>query len=338
MRCSNLMVVMVLAPLVSAARPPAVSSQAPQQPSCLESSIGFHTGTLERIFGEPEAVLADEDAFWTEEPPQRYVRQWSEGTGVAISYDGWRERVRELAGLPEGDRRAHPLWLMTRAIAAEGDDFLHEAVPHICAFLPAAANLDIGVHFTAFVPPRSFVSGEVVINVSATYWQGDVANILNNLVHEIFHVGYSKSRPGRTEPKLENEQLYGMLDALQNEGLATYVAYRAQAMFPAPGERDYPLLDSPADVRRLRGMLNGLFAQVGTASEEQVTRWAWSRGVTMRGYYVVGAHMARTIDAALGREALIDTVRRGPVSFVRTYNTLVPQEERVLVPGVTEER
>jgi hypothetical protein len=56
----------------------------------------------------------------------------------------------------------------------------------------------------------------------------------------------------------------------------------------------------------------------------------------MRGYYVVGAHMGGTIDRALGREALINTIRQGPVSFVRTYNTLVPEEERVLIPGVTQ--
>ena len=127
-----------------------------------------------------------------------------------------------------------------------------------------------------------------------------------------------------------------MLDALQNEGLATYVAYEAQTTFPAPGERDYPMLDDPAQVRRLRMLLNGLFAQVGTASADQVTRWAWTRGVTMRGYYVTGAHMARTIDAARGRDALIATIRQGPVSFVRAYNTLVPEGERIVVPGVTE--
>ncbi|MBE0594563.1 MAG: hypothetical protein IH616_19425 [Gemmatimonadales bacterium] len=334
MRRSIVTDVMVLLLSVSVAWPVGARGQTTEEGSCRESDIEFHAGTLERLVGEPEAVLADEAAFWSDEPPQRYVRQWSEGTRVAIPYDRWRERVQELADLPETERRDHPLTQMTRRIVAASDTFLQEAVPHVCSFLPPGASLDIGVHFTAFVPPRSFVSGEVVINVSAEYWQGNVANILNNLVHEIFHVGYSNSRPGRTEPKLENEQFYGMLDDLQNEGLATYVAYEAQGMFPAPGERDYPMLDDPAQVRRLRNLMNGLFAQTGTVSEDQLTRWAWTRGVTMRGYYVTGAHMARTIDAELGREALIDTIRQGPVSFVRRYNTLVPEEDRIVVPGV----
>jgi len=336
MRRSIVALVLVLPLSVLTTWSSGARAQVSQRPACRESVIAFHTETLERLVSEPEAVLAEEEVFWRDEPPQRYVRQWAEGTGVAIPYDRWRAQVRDLADLPEAERRDHRLTKTARDIAAGGDTFLGAAVPHICAFLPAASNLDIGVYFTAFVPPRSFVSGEVVINVSATYWQGNVANILNNLVHEIFHVGYSKSRLERTDTKLENEQLYGMLDALQNEGLATYVAHEAQAMFPAPGERDYPVLDDPAQVRRLRNLVNGLFAQVGTASAEQLERWAWTRGVTMRGYYVTGAHMARTIDGARGREALIATIEQGPLSFVRTYNTLVPDGERIVVPGVTE--
>jgi len=305
--------------------------------TCLTSQVTFHTGTLEHLLAEPGAVLADEETFWSSEPPQRFVRQWSEGTGVAISYDRWREQVRALAELPEPDRRDHPLGRLAREVAAAGDAFLEEAVPHICGFLPAASNLGIEVHFTAFVPPRSFVANEVVIDVGAEYWQGNVANILNNLIHEIFHVGYSKSRPGRTEAPLADAQLYEMLDALQNEGLATYVGYAAQTSFPAPGERDYPMLDSPRDVQRLRTLLNGLFALSGTTGEAQLRQWAWRRGVTMRGYYVVGAHMARTIDRQVGRDALIETIREGPASFVRAYNALVPEPERIVVPGLTDE-
>jgi hypothetical protein len=313
------------------------STQESGQRTCLTSQITFHTGTLERLLAEPGAVLADEEGFWSSEPPQRFVRQWSEGTGVAIAYERWREEVRALAELSETDRRNHPFGRMAREVAAAGDAFLGSALPHICGFLPASSNLDIEVHFTAFVPPRSFVANEVVIDVSAEYWQGSVANILNNLVHEIFHVGYSKSRPGRTEAPLPDARLYEMLDALQNEGLATLVAYEARASFPAPGERDYPMLDDAGEVRRLRGLLNGLFALSGTASEAQLRQWAWRRGVTMRGYYVVGAHMGRTIDREMGRNALIETIREGPASFVRAYNALVSGSERLVVPGIASD-
>jgi hypothetical protein len=304
--------------------------------SCVEAKIGFHTATLERLVTDPAGVLADEDGFWESEPPQRYTRMWADGTGIDIPYREWREQVGALSQLSDVERRNHPLTRMAREITGGGEAFLARAVPHICAYLPDSANLDIGIHFTAYVPPRSFVAGEVVINVSADYWQGDVGNILNSIVHELFHVGYSKAREQRTEPRLNDERLYGMLDALHNEGMATYVGYEAQPLFPAPGERDYPMLDDPSAVRRLRALLNDLFAQVDRARPEQIDRWSWARGVTMRGYYVVGAHMARTIERERGREALIGTIAQGPVAFVRAYNALVSSDERIVVPGVTD--
>ncbi len=316
----------------------AVLAGPPAEPpaSCLDAQIGFHTATLERLVTDPAGVLADEDGFWESEPPQRYTRMWAEGTGIDIPYDEWREQVGALSRLSDVERRNHPLTRMAREIADGGEEFLARAVPHICAYLPDGANLDIGIHFTAYVPPRSFVAGEVVINVSADYWRGDVGHILNSIVHELFHVGYSKARDQRTEPRLDDERLYGMLDALHNEGMATYVGYAAQSLFPAPGERDYPMLDDPSAVRRLRTLLNDLFALVGTARPEQIDRWSWARGVTMRGYYVVGAHMARTIESERGQQALIGTIAEGPVAFVRAYNALVSSDERVVVPGVTD--
>ncbi len=167
--------------------------QAEPPASCLEARIGFHTATLERLVTDPAGVLADEDGFWDSEPPQRYTRMWAEGTGVDISYRDWREQVGALSRLSDVERRTHPLTRMAGEIVEGGEAFLARAVPHICAYLPNDANLDIGIHFTAYVPPRSFVAGEVVINVSADYWQGDVGHILNSIVHELFHVGYSKA-------------------------------------------------------------------------------------------------------------------------------------------------
>jgi hypothetical protein len=58
----------------------------------------------------------------------------------------------------------------------------------VCSYLPADVNLDVPVHFTAFIPPRSMVTGGIVVNVAASYWNDNPDNILNNLVHETFHV------------------------------------------------------------------------------------------------------------------------------------------------------
>jgi hypothetical protein len=57
--------------------------------------------------------------------------------------------------------------------------------------------------------------------------------------------------------------------------------------------------------------------------------------VTNRAYYIVGAHMARVIQAERGKTALVETLAKGPLSYIRLYNSLVPEDERVRVPGLT---
>jgi hypothetical protein len=302
---------------------------------CLESEVWFDTGTLEKIVRHPEAVMEEGGSFWQNEKPLHYTQVWAEAVNVGIPYIRWWQRVGELTELSEEERNQHPLLLMTDSIVNTQDEFLARAISLVCSFLPEGMDISIPVYFVAFVPPRSFVSGGVVINVSARYWKGDVQNIFNNLTHEIFHVGYSHTRPGRTEAPLDDEALYGMLDQLQNEGTATYVGYRAASDFPAPDELDYQLLENTDDVTRLFGEINSLFQAVGTISEEELQRRSWRSGVTERGYYIVGAYMARTIDGELGRDALIGTLEAGPVSFVSLYNSLAVDDRRILVRWAT---
>ncbi len=320
---------LLIFPSVIFVLPPAAPAQ--DKSDCLESKVVFETSTLERIVRYPEAVIEEGAGFWENEKAMVYTKAWSEGTNVPIPYLRWWARVGQMKELSEEERSHHPLLLMTDSIISVQEEFLASAVPHVCSFLPDGVDVSIPVYFTAFIPPRSFVSGGVVINVSASYWKGNVENILNNLTHEIFHVGYSHTRPARTESALANKQLYDMLDALQNEGTATYVSYAAAPLFPAPDEVDYRLLENPEEVARLLEEVNGLFARVGTVSDEELQRLSWRKGVTDRGYYIVGAHMARTIDSKSGRAALVETLAQGPLSFVRTYNSLVDSDMRVRI-------
>jgi hypothetical protein len=221
---------------------------------------------------------------------------------------------------------------MTEAIVGAKGAFLAGAIPHLCSFFPADVPLDVPVCFTAFIPPRAFATGGIVINVTARYWKGNPDNILNALVHELFHVGYSQMRGRRSEPQHASPQVYQMLDDLQNEGMATYVGYRAIAAFPAPDEIDYRLLDDEHDVLRLFGEVNTLFGTVGKVSPGKLRKLAWKTGVTRRGYYVVGAAMARTIDSRLGTDRLVETLAHGPLAFVASYNSLVDVAQRVAVP------
>ncbi|MGB5873179.1 MAG: DUF5700 domain-containing putative Zn-dependent protease [Bacteroidota bacterium] len=303
-----------------------------EKQDCLQPDLPFVTSALERILRDPRAVLEDEENFWKEEKAQVYTQMWADNVGFSISRPRWREGIQELADLTREERLSHPLLRMAETIIRNKDDFLVRAIPHICSYLPDSVDISVPIYFTAFVPPRAFAMGGLVLNVSASYWKGNPDNILNSLVHEVFHVGYSQLRSARSETPLAHKQLYQMLDVLHNEGYATYVAYGARDQFPAPDEVDFRMLDSPEEVRRQLGEVNAIFREVGRRSQESLQRYSWEKGVEGRAYYIAGAHMAQVIDAQLGRDALVGTLLRGPVSFVETYNTLVSAELHVLFP------
>lgn len=298
---------------------------------CEKSKISFNTETLEKIVNDPHAILGDEESFWEEEKPQEYTRMWAEAVNYLNPYDEWRRRMREWAEVPPEERKGHVFMENAKRIIEGKEEFLMRAVPHLCSYLPEDASLDITVYFTAFIPSRAFAMGEIVINVAADYWNNNADNILNTLVHEIFHVGYSYCRDMRTEEKPDNETLYGMLDNFQSEGVCTYVGYKALPLFPAPDEKDYELLDDISEVRRLLEDVNLVFSKVGEFPSAEIQKLAWEKCVIGRGYYVVGAHMCKVIEEKRGREVLIGTLTTGPVSFVNLYNSLVEDDMKVRV-------
>ena len=297
--------------------------------TCRDSKLVFSTATLESLINEPERVLAEEAEFWDREPAQHYTRLWAKAVNHQIDYEKWRASVGSLSDLSNEERSNHTLVQMTEGIVKGQQPFLKRALPYVCSYLPEGANLDVSIYFTAHIPARSFLWEGIIINVSAPYWHGNPDNILNNLVHEIWHVGYAKSRDIRSEDVTVDATRYDMLDTLHNEGFATHVGHRSDSIFHAPDEKDYRLLENPEDVTRLLAEVNDLFAQVGVLSTDELDRLTWERGVIGRAFYIVGAFMAQTIEDALGKQALVDTVSAGPISFVMSYNSLAEAGRKI---------
>ena len=299
-----------------------------------DHQVTFITKTLEKILSSPQKVLEEEDKFWKEETVQILAQSWIDEVGVRKAREIWRRKISNLIKLTETEREENHLLQMTDSIKVKTNDFQEKAIPHLFSYLPATDKpMNMPVYFTAFIPPRAFANtAGIVIDVAASYWKGNPKNILNCLIHELFHIGYSWFRPTRTEKPLDHKFINTMLDYLQNEGMATYVAYKAQPMFPAPDEKDYRLFESPEEVTRLLKVMNDLFENVGVLSDKKLKQLSWRKGVNGRAYYIAGAHMAQVIESKLGRKALIETIQQGPVSFVKRYNSLVPENRKIFFP------
>lgn len=295
---------------------------------CLESKILFNTEALEKMVYDPEWVLENEEAFWTQYPSQRYTRDWIDQVNYNMDYEQWRKTVKEWSEVPEEKRLGMDFLRNAERIIKGRKIFIDKALPHVCSYLPDDADLDISVHFTAYVPPRAFAMGEIVINMTATYWNNNPDNILNTMVHELFHVGYSYCEEIRGGE--EEGILFDILRNIHNEGVCTYIGYTAQDIFPAPDEKDYGMLDDDDEVRRHLENANMILSKIGSIPEDELDKLSWKEGVMERSYYVTGAHMCRVIEGKAGKDVLKQTLVDGPWAFFEIYNGLIPEKERLI--------
>jgi hypothetical protein len=220
---------------------------------------------------------------------------------------------------------------VVEGIEAEQRTFQRRAREHIASYLPQG-TLDRSrpeIHLTTFAVPNAInLHDFIVVNVHHPDFGGDPQRVLHTLIHELFHSGYGACQPARTEPGLAG-RVHSLLETLQNEGMATYVAWRASGLYPDPGNRDYRMLEDPDEVRRLRAEVNGILAAGSRLGSAELGRLSRETGILKRAYYVVGAHMARVIERKAGREGLVATVSAGPLSYVMAYNASVPAGERI---------
>ena len=302
--------------------------------ACKKSQITFDTTSLEKLVSDPGWILENQELFWSEYRAQALTRKWADHVKYEIQYQEWREKVQGWMELSDADRQDHPLQGIARRILGARDEFMEKAVPHDCAYLPDWVDLSVTVQFTAFIPPFAFAMEDLVIDLASKHWNGNPEHVLNLLVHEIFHVGYSHYRTVQSEKDLVEENLYRILDNIVNEGICTYIGYRALPIFPVEEERDYLLLEDPAQVQRLVVETNLVLANYGKLPPEELGKLSWDKGVIGRAYYVAGAEMCRVIDEKYGRQALIDVYSTGPLSIIKLYNSLVEEELRIQLPSI----
>jgi hypothetical protein len=161
-----------------------------------------------------------------------------------------------------------------------------------------------------------------------------LSSFFNLALQELFHIGFSDTfkRPS-LEEHMENEVVIDMLIVLQNEGIATHIEHELSKQFPSPFEWFLYLIDQEPIVRWYINGMNELLAVAMTKptgdAYEDIYRRIGSLGYRRKGFYIVGAYMAMTIERELGREVLIQTIVDGYDTFADTYNVLVDEEMRV---------
>jgi hypothetical protein len=181
----------------------------------------------------------------------------------------------------------------------------------------------------AFLPPYAFSweGGRIVVDVAASFWGWNTDRLFNMLLHELFHNGFVFHQPGVSLTRARNSAalVRTALWHIQNEGLATYVAYRAKPHGLALP--DYRLLEDANEVRSRFRMLHNFLRAARRAERSQMwhlRQRLWKDGNVGRMFYIVGAYMARQIERRKGRRELVETIIAGPRAFFEVYRRTSP--------------
>jgi len=299
-------------------------------------NLAYDPSSIEKIFASPEKVIENVSAFWETEDAYRLIKSWHRYNNIPIDYEGWEKNIDKIAIISPDQRRTYPIYELARNIIGAKELFARKAIPYISSFLPKKNfTINVTAYFAAFTYSRGIGVGDrIVIDIVNPYYHGNLSMILNAIVHELYHIGFGCVQLARTDPEFDNSAISRMIGDLQNEGIATYVGYKAQGCFPAPYEEDYSMLESKKTVLKLLKRLNALFKEAESVPTGLLQKKSWDLGVEKRAFYVVGAHVAQVIDEKRGREALNATVMNGPITFIRTYNALVDKNWWIHEPNI----
>jgi hypothetical protein len=296
---------------------------------CAQYGIQFDRSSITEMYQNPGEVLEDPVSFWTEDLAYRLVSMAPQYRGASIPPNGWVHHIERIQSLSAQDREKDRPLVRSIEILEHADTFCEHALPVILSLLPEDADLSTTVYLSAFADPSYFaLRSSIVMNTDDPSYFGKTSVFFNILSHEIFHIGYFDFQPYQSEVWSDFYPTEVFLTTLQNDGLAVYTMRLLSSDYPAPAEIELLLLESKLAVNILINRVNDLLQQTAVLSEDEIMSKAFS-GINQRALYVVGAHMARTIDVTLGRDVLVETVSRGPQSFIKTYNTVAEDGMRI---------
>jgi hypothetical protein len=293
--------------------------------SSSQSMIRFDDSSIEKIILHPEDVLANPEAFWASDSAYQLVKLWHQRVSFPIPMEQWKGWMQSFKNLPVEDREKNSQFIAAKTTLNKGKEFNEKAIPYICSFLPKdCPNISTTIYFTTAIMASGFQSGNSIVIYGAN------ADKDNLLIHELFHQGFDKCKPKRIEGSSRDSVIYQIYNDLQNEGMATYVGYKGLNKFPRCRtdmlKDDYKLFENHEEINALLIEMNELFKKAFTLGEKEFKDALWQVGSTDRAYYVVGCYMAKTIDEKLGRDALNETISKGPQSFLLAYNSLVDKK------------
>jgi len=305
---------------------------------CKGTEVIFDVSAVETLYLHPHEVLRNVDSFWNSNMGYQLTRQYHNNNRIPLEIEEWKARVVEISALTESEANEQAALLTVRGIEKLKPVLMERGLEHISSFLPATAPpVKVPVYLISDIKPAAFAyPGGILMNVNSPRFNDDPSVIMNIITHEVYHYGFANTIAYRTEYELENEPLDFVLSFLLNEGMATYVSFSARDFFPNDFVPDYKMIEDPEQVRKNIEKVDNLFEQAEYLSSDSIRKVAWHTGIIERSFYIAGGYMAWLIEERMGREALVEVMCSGPLSFIKMYNTLADEGMQIREPSLPE--
>lgn len=202
-------------------------------------------------------------------------------------------------------------------------------IQEAAAYLPGEARPANPLHITWGYDIGVAMDSHASLNFAHSHFLNDPEEIWFYCTHEMHHTGVMQLHPMSHVSEINtSELLYDFVRyATFLEGLAVYAAKEARHRSNAlDNDPDYVALgdEDQLDLNMTRYWQQLAFLENQKDIELNGSHWKVVEDMSSgdRLWYVVGAAMASVIDDKLGRDGLLDTIRRGPDSFFDAYKRL----------------
>jgi len=216
------------------------------------------------------------------------------------------------------------LHMIVRNIAFVREYIENKAVSVAMQFLPMETAFFGSIFFTCGYDIGVAFGENCSLNIAHPKFLSDMRELMYYAIHEIHHVGFIKCKGGAI-PSLSISTRGEMADLIayltHMEGMATYAPYALREQNNAlNNDNDYVILQNSSQlIEHMREYLD-IFGHFDNARDKILSEEDWQKlGVlsdVKRLWYIIGAHMARTIDKRFGREHLLSLLYEPSKAFI----------------------
>lgn len=325
---------------------PNLQAEVADKDYCEMYGIEFDTSSIEAIYENPAAVQQAGEQFRSRDPAYQFFNTHRQRVNKRFPVERWEKTLERLSSLPIDKRKQQLPFRMYQDFMAQKQTFCKQVIPFVKTYLPEGTDLSATVYITALenAAAGGALQREIAYTLSSPLFtiaarihrQSGATSVFNLLGHELAHIGYGVHNDLHSfseEEMRKNEIVIDILSPIHNDGFATYVSYQLSERYPIPFEWPHWVFKREFFVKWYLQRVNDLLALAGTPAGTEEYNETYRRigifGYNQMGFYVVGAHMAMTIEEHYGREALVKTVEDGFYAFVDTYNSVAAEQMKI---------